>query len=217
MAVNDIELGQPAKPIKPVQSKKKLSGKRKAQIIALFIIGLAMWLGWQKLNAPVTGQIVATKTTSQHKISKPEEKPATSSIKNSYFDLSLPGGYRVQSASQSPPGLSYQQTIIKPSALGSAVINIAIKPMPEGGMSGDSSYQLRAQSPSRFSLIQQVVNGESLVLASDSQSASVVAFWPHAGKLATISVSSALANPSTDNNLQQKKILLTVLTAWNWQ
>ena len=201
----------------PQRAKKRLSRKRKVQLCSALLLLIAMWFGWRQLNAPVSGHPVITKDSPKPKALKPKANTSATSLDNAYFQLSLSNGYRPQSASLAVPGLLYQQTIIKPSVYGSTIINIAIKDVPEGGLAGDPSYQLRVRSPARYAITQQIINGESVVVASDAQSAAMVAFWVHGGYLATISVSSGLANPSSDGNSEQLKVLQPLLAAWGWK
>lgn len=130
--------------------------------------------------------------------------------------MALPIGYRQQSASQDTPGLLYQQTIIKSSMSGSLVIAIAIS-SNASGLSENTAYNLRLRDPVRYKMTTQVIKGESVITANDTQFEAVAAFWVHADKLATISISSGLQNPATDNNTEEIKVERTLLAAWQWQ
>ncbi len=184
-------------------------------LLTLFIL-IASGIAFGRIiSAPSHGRI----TTSSSKFKASSPKPTTtpaSDIQTEYFQITLPAGYKQQARSQTVPGLLYQQTIIKPSMSGSLVISIAISSLG-GGLSENTSYRLRTQDATRYKLATQVVQGDPVTITNDSQSASVVAFWPHGDKLATISITSGLQNPTTDNNASEINALQPLLAAWQWQ
>lgn len=195
-----------------------LTRKRKIQIAAVLLVALGLWFAWRQISAPVEGTAVVTDASKQlNQSNKKLKTPAAADIKTDYYSLALPAGYRTQSTSSSTPGLLYQQTLIKPSTTGSVVISIAVKVLPEGGLAGDSSYQLRAKTPARYVMTSQTVNGQSVTLASDAQAGAVTAFMTSGGRMATISASSGVSNPANDNNDTQKRALQPVLEAWRWR
>lgn len=182
-------------------------------VIAAAIVG---W-GVHQLTAPVHGRPTSGGTVPRTKrLAKPAVLPA-SNLQNDYFQLALPTGYRVQAGNAETPGILYTQTLIKPANFGSLIVVIAVKAMPEGGLSEDSSYRLRSQQTTRYKLSSQTLAGESVQIANDSQAAAVVAFWPHSGYLATISVTSGISDPGADDNADQVAALRTLLAAWQWR
>jgi|GEM_PF-5935487 len=202
---------------KNVAKKKRFSRRTKIQLIFVFLIIFGLAYAWHQISAPVVGQKIVTKNALKKQVTTTKPTAPASDITNPYFSLSLPQGYRPQANNQAVPGMLFQQTIIRPSSFGSVVINISVKQLPDGGLQGDSSYQLRIKSPARYTMSQLNVNGETVMMASDAESAAVVVFWVHGGYLATISASSGLGNPAQDNNETQKKALQPVLDAWRWQ
>ena len=178
-------------------------------VVSLLIVGVV-----RHVSAPVHGRNVAVDVKLQPKRQTTATPPATT-VQADYFQLDLPTGYKPQAA-QTVPGLLYAQTLVKPSTMGSLLINIGIKNLPEGGLSGDSSYRLREQS-ARYRLSSQTVHGETVQIANDAESAAVVAFWPHGGYLATISISSGLGNPAADDNATELAALQPLLKAWQWR
>jgi hypothetical protein len=183
-------------------------------LIGLLLLLTVVIVVFRVISAPVHGRQVPVdrQLTPKPHVTAPT-LPA-SNVQSNYFDLPLPAGYKPQAA-QAVPGLLYSQTILKPSSFGSLLINISLKPLPEGGLAADSSYRLRQQT-SRYHLTSQSVDGDTVQLANDTESAAIVAFWPHGGYLATISVSSGLGNPAADDNRQELKALQPLLTAWQW-
>jgi len=204
-----------------VAAKRKrfawLTKKRKIRIAILVVIVFGLWFAWRQISSPVEGTTVVTDASKSLNQSKKPKTPGATDIKTNYFELALPAGYRTQSTSTSVPGLLYQQTLIKPSTMGSVVVNISVKTLPEGGLSGDSSYQLRVKNPARYSMSSESVNGQQVVLASDAQAGAITAFMTRGGYLATVSASSGVSNPSGDNNETQRKVLQPVLEAWRWR
>lgn len=180
--------------------------------LLFFAVLVVVWL----VSAPVQGHNTAVdvpihKTTSKSAATAPATTPQTS-----YYRLSLPPGFHVQAASQSVDGLLSSQLLTKPGALGSLIINIAIKPLPDGGLDNDSSYRLRELQTSRYSLTSESHAGDTVHISNDQQSAAVVAFWPHGSYLATIGISSSIDNPATDDNADEIATLHTLLANWTW-
>lgn len=170
------------------------------------------------LSAPSQGhQVPATDhQLASRQTARPQPVAPVSTLDNSYFSLALPPGYLAQ-APTALTGLLYSQTITKPGDFGSLIINLAVKGLPGGDLSQDSNYSLRLGQADRYTLSRQTVGGETVYVANDHQSAAVVAFWPHDGKLATISVSSGLADPSTGDNSDELRALQPLLQAWRWR
>lgn len=191
---------------------------RRRLIVGLIVLLLLfIWSAVHWLNAPSRGHIIPTDQAKLTKTAPVIKAPPAATLENNYFVLALPLGYAVQSDNQTPPNLLYSQTVIKTGDFGSLIISIAIQNLPAGGLSADSSYQLRTGQPARYQLTSQVVHADMVQIASDTQSASVVAFWPHRNYLATISVSSSLDTPSSDQNSEQLAALQPLLNAWQWR
>lgn len=187
-------------------------------VLGLCLLGLVLVVIVVKiLNAPSQGHIIAAKdhlTTQKRTVTK--ATPPATTVDNSYFSLALPPGYNPQTPA-TVSGLLYSQTLTKPGAMGSLIITISIKQLNADGLSGDSSYHLRETQADRFKLSQQTIGGDIVHIANDQQSAAIVAFWPHVGYLATISISSGIGNPSTDDNADELKALQPLLAAWQWR
>ncbi len=195
---------------------KQTVQRRKYWLIIIVLLGV-IGVFAHTVSAPVKGHIIPIDVKLKHsnKVA-PAHLPATS-VQSSYYNLDLPAGYRVQDSSTSVPGLLYQQTLIKPSLGGSLIISIAVKAIPEGGLAGDSSYQGRVNQGNRYQMRSQSISGDTLTVANDTQSASIVAFWPHGAYLATIGISSGLDNPATNDNIDEITILQPLLKDWQWQ
>ncbi len=182
----------------------------------MFSILIVAGIAFERIiSAPSHGRITTSSSRFKPSSSKPTAAPA-SDIQTEYFKLALPAGYKQQAGSHAVPGLLYQQTIIKSSMSGSLVISIAISSLGSG-LNENTSYRLRIQDTARYKLATQAVQGDKVTITNDSQSASLVAFWPHGDKLATIGVSSGLQNPAVDNNVDEIKALQPLLAAWQWQ
>ncbi len=182
------------------------------------VLAAGVGLGLHVLSRPVTGHTVAA---SEFKLPASQTKPAlelpSSSIASAYFQLNLPPGYRVQAAHQTAAGLLYEQALVKPSASGSVIIEIALKALPAGGLSEDSSFALRQQQADHYRITSQVIAGDMVKIAADSQTTAIAAFWPHARYLATIGVSSGVSTPGTSDNSTEQAALQPLLAAWRWR
>jgi hypothetical protein len=171
------------------------------------------------VSAPVTGHTtkIDVSLAKKQPTSSPRIDTQPSAVTNTYYTLNLPVGYHVQTGASTPVGVLSNQVITKPGALGSLIINIAVKALPDGGLENDSSYRLRLLQTDRFSTTSQTYRGETVHVSNDSQSAAVAAFWPHHGYLATIGISSSLDNPAADDNAEELSALKVLLDAWRWQ
>ena len=188
------------------------------RIVAFVLVVLAIGWAVHMLAAPVHGKTVAIdQKIGLQTVPKARPTPPASQDDQAYFSLSLPPGYQVQ-ASQNPGGTQlYSQTIIKPGQLGSLVINIGIRMLPDGGLDADPSYHLRTTQTNRYRLTTTSVSGETVHIANDSGSTSVVGFWVHGSYEATLSVSQGVDQPGENSNDEQLQVLKTLLAAWSWK
>lgn len=202
----------------PPSSRSPLRSRRSWLWLGIAIVLAAgVVLAARFLSAPSQGhQVPATDHLASRQTARPQPAAPAGTLDNSYFSLALPPGYLAQ-APTAPTGLLYSQTITKPGDFGSLIIILAVKGLPGGELSQDSNYSLRLGQTDRYTLSRQSVGGETVYVANDHQSVAVVAFWPHAGKLATISVSSGLADPSTGDNSDELRALQLLLQAWRWR
>jgi hypothetical protein len=193
-----------------------LRSKRARLALALGVLLLILVIVGRHLMAPVHGRATKSDIKPQKTLSSSETESSPSVVNQQYFSLNLPAGYVAQEA-LTPGGTQlFSQTIIKPSGFGSTLINIGIKNLPEGGLSEDPSFTARQQQSGRYQLTIKTVNGETVHVANDRESAVVVAFWVHNKYLATISVSQGINNPAADDNIAGLKVLDVILQAWQW-
>lgn len=183
-------------------------------VVSVFVVAITLFA--LKLNAPSKGTINTnpkpiTKKQSQNSESAPQTQ------QNSYYTLQLPAGYTSLPASNPTAGILYSQSLTKQLAIGHLIVSIAIKPLPEGGLEGDSNYQLRLSQPNRYTIQTDQVDGETVRIANDQQSSAVVAFWPHQQYLATISLTLGFDGPPSDGNASEIAALNQILQGWDWQ
>lgn len=191
--------------------------RRKYWLFGLVLLGITGIIA-HNLSAPVHGHVTSVDlklAKHAHPPAAPQLPPAT--LQNSYFSLSLPTGYRVPADSPVVPGLLYEQTIIKPSSTGSLIISIALKNMPDGGLESDSSYQSRVRQADRYHFRTQIAQPDTVTVANDAQSVSVVAFWPHGGYLASIAIATGVDSPVVNNNNEELAALQSLISGWQWQ
>lgn len=170
------------------------------------------------LSSPAQGHITTPDKNLKLTSKRPTQRPAPSFGSDSpYYSLSLPGRYKLQSAGQTMPGLLYVQTLVATSGFGSQAISISLTQIPDGGLAAVPAYQLRTQPGGHYTASHRDINGQNLELFNDTESAAVVAFWPHNGMLAVISASNAIQDSTSDGNKAQLDALLPVLTGWQWR
>lgn len=180
-------------------------------VVVIFISGFATFLA-----RPAEGK----NTFVDLPIKRPTHRSATlpaSTLDNQYFKLMLPVGYRISGGQNNTGDALRVDTIIKPSGFGSAIISVAIVTKPSGGVSELTSYRVRAEASSSYQIADKTIGGDQLKVASrlGGEAGEVVAFWPHAGYVATIAVSSGEAANGSDIDINQA-ILQTILKNWQW-
>ncbi len=197
---------------------RRLAKRWKIGGTVLITVGLCAW-AMQVISAPQYGELIKIQDFNKiksvnHKLS-PEAPPST--IESAYFQLKLPVGYRLQPTTQPVASLLYQQMLIKPSVSGSLVISIALRELPAGGLQDDSAYALRQARSEQYRITTQTTGEDVVRLVADTSSSAVVAFWPHAGYLATISISSGVSTPGSNDTHEQQAVLQALLAAWQWR
>ena len=158
--------------------------RRLIGLAAIGVLCIGVWLVVRLLEEPAQGRIIAAPHDSLVTQAPPKQVSPAATLQNSYFTLPLPSGYEVQANPQTPAGVLYDQTLIKSGDLGSLIIAIAVEQMPDGGLSSDPSYRLRQQQPAEYQLTTKVIDGDTVTIANNPESAAVVAFWPHGNYLA---------------------------------
>jgi hypothetical protein len=185
-------------------------------VTALIGVCLLALMGYV-LNAPAKGTIVENPKLKLKPSANAVPTTAPLQQSNTYYSLHLPVGFSSLSSPSTPAGLLSAATLKKNSASGTQLIAIAIKNMPDGGMTNDSAYQLRSSQSAHYTLTTQSVDNDQVRIATDTQSAGVVAFWPHGNLLATISISETYDDPSSSSSTVLSSTLQTVLQSWQWQ
>ena len=198
-------------------SLRLFKNKKRLIKFAVFIVFVVIISGIAaKLNAPAKG-VVNQHPKAQSKPRLVAAQSAPSTQQTAYYELNLPAGFAVVPSAAPPNGILAVQSLTKQLAIGKLVIAIAVKPLPDGGAQADSAYQLRIVHPERYTFTTKTIKGDTVSIANDSQSAGVVAFWPHQGKLATISLTMGFEGPPGDGNADELEQLQTILSAWQWR
>lgn len=197
---------------------KRRGHRRGNYILALamlFVLG-AVWGLSRWLSSPAegsTGQVSRLQPTAA-KV-QPTDAPDVAKVDtNPYYSLAVPAEFQVQAQQSTTPGLLHSQNIIKRGSMGSLLIAIAVKTMPEGDLGADPGYRLRANDPDRYA---KTMLSHGVVLMNDRDQAAIAAFWPHGDRMATISVSSGIDNPAMDENRDAVEALQTLLKGWQWR
>ena len=188
-------------------------------VFAFILLVIALIIRF--LDEPSTGHNIAAQGVPKLVGSSAPPKQATptpaQTLTNSYFTLSLPPGYAAQAGDPTPAGILYDQTLLKNGDFGSLIITVAVRDLPTGGLSEDSSYQLRQKQTAQYQITNQTLRGEIVRVASDTTTGAVVAFWPHGSYLATISVSSGTDTSSGGDASNETTDIQPLLNAWRWR
>jgi hypothetical protein len=167
------------------------------------------------LSQPSTGTRATVGTAAPRQV-KPTNMPASPDagiVTTPYFQLSLPAGFSSQGAQQ-VAGLLYQHSFIKPGELGSTLVSVSLK---ESTLAEDSAYRLRQQKTEQYQMQPLDIGAYKLIAAYDLESGGVVAFWQHQQYLATIALSTGIANPSSANQKQSTAVVRQLVEGWQWQ
>ena len=200
----------------PLMRARKHHPRASVVSTVLLVIVTTVLIG--KLAAPASGHRVAVdRSIAQPKPHATVQAPA-STLDTTYFSLKLPLGYLLQSSQSGGAGMLYTATIIHPSIDGSRIIGISISQLPAGGLSESSAYRARTLAPQTYAVMPLKVSGESINLATrlDHEAGEVVAFWPHATILATLSISTGMAASESDQ-VSNEASLRTLLKNWQWR
>ncbi|MDB5176267.1 MAG: hypothetical protein JWM81_1125 [Candidatus Saccharibacteria bacterium] len=206
--------------LKKPEFKQKLL--RRKSVILLFlaaVVGLAVYATITVLSAPAQGTTIhsgSTAAAAKQSIAVIPKQEATPD--NQYFSLTLPAGYHVQENSViTTASTLYTLNLTKPGAMGTLLVAISIKPLPPGGITEDTSYAMRSSQPEKYMLSTATIAGRPAPISSDRQSGAVTAFFSSDRYLATVSMSSGLGNPGTEEQRQIIAALTGLLALWQWR
>lgn len=181
-------------------------------VVVLLVIGTVVHI----LASPVKGRQVPVDSSLIKSAPKATPQTPAQNLGSSYFTLALPPGYTVQAQTGTVSGQLYSQTVLKTSVDGTLILAIGVKTMPDGGLSGDSSYTFREQQQQNYQIQTKTYNDEAVSIASDVGGDGVVAFWPHGAYMATVSVSSGLSDTGGEI-ADEQSALAGLLGAWQWR
>jgi hypothetical protein len=202
-----------------MKANKNTHRKRNVGISLLLLVAASIGVHSLTSSSSVGKQVaVDEKVVTTDGIQAPVTQVRTPAqqVASPYFTLALPVGYNPQPLSTAA-GLLFAQTILKPGSMGSQIIQVAVKNLPSGGLSGDSSYTLRQSQPATYVLTAKSYQGETVELADSTQTATVTAFWAHGAYEATITVTDGVDNPADGTNQDIMHVLQGLLADWQWK
>lgn len=85
------------------------------------------------------------------------------------------------------------------SGMVSKILTLSITKFPSGQLKDDASYYMRTLHPERYKITERVIKGDKVAIAANTQEYQLTAFWPHAGKMLTFSLSGVTADTDTVN------------------
>jgi len=158
-------------------------------------------------NQPVEGTIIQTAGSTGN--STPKDKYLTTT----YYSTLYPARYKLSPKPTNSASID-AVVLIAHQQSGAGVgskITLTIVPMPEGGVTEDSSYKLSAGRPDLYALTEDQYGSDNVQIATRSDpSYERVILWPHGSYLLTITLTAGAQTQFIDNELQ------TVLTNLQW-
>ncbi|HVX24604.1 MAG TPA: hypothetical protein VG992_04695 [Candidatus Saccharimonadales bacterium] len=182
-------------------------------LAVLVVLVAVIWVD-RILTAPAVGHTETPQLKVAQTAPKTQAVPPASRAANQYYQLALPPGYTPQASTQ-PSGLLLAQTILKPGAQGTLIINIGVSRLSAGGLAANSSYKLRANDTQTYAASE--LDGVTVFTRLDGMNGEVVAFWPHGSELATISVTDGVGNAGSGDVATDRASLDTLLKLWQWR
>ncbi len=110
-----------------------------------------------------------------------------------YLSFTYPDTF-IARPNQEQGGATLQRNILYSNGAGILTLTVTVTSLPSGQLDDDPSYRMRTLHPETYALTPQTVQSEHVVIAKGIGSFEEVAFWPHAGKLATIALSGSTAS-----------------------
>lgn len=144
------------------------------------------------LAGSANGTVVAKKESS----SAHARSDSSYELDGEYLSFRYPSSFTVSGDQPTDTGF-LQQNRLSSTTAGSQSLVVTVSNLPSGQLADDPSYHMRELYPATYHLTLQAMHGERVVIAARFDSFEEIAFWEHAGKLATIALSGTTTNRST--------------------
>lgn len=174
-----------AQDIKPVSHKRRKFKKLVITLIVLAVIGgVGYFLARQMLVGPAIGTIITTVPVSQ--ATPPAEE--LQQFEGKYMTFAIPVSYEKQPQKPTESNSLESHTFVS-SGMSSKIVTITVTSLPSGKLSDDASYYMRTLRPERYKMSEMTIMGEKVAIAENKEEYQRTAFWAHAGKMLTFSIS----------------------------
>jgi hypothetical protein len=198
-------MGEVPPPIKT--SRLRWRNRAVITLSLLVVSGVAIGQVVRGLAGPAAG----TTTTKQVSSTTKPKAASRYRLDGDFLSLTYPDSFTVV-PNQTIDASMLQKNLLHRSSGGSLSLTVVVTSLPSGRLDDDSSYLMRSLRPETYQIAPQTVQGERVVVATRQDSFEEVAFWSHAGKLATIALSGSTTDLAATRNLYQQ-----VLQSVEWQ
>lgn len=170
-------------------SRRKKIGIVAAILITLLAAGAVLL---SLVNGPAKGTI---KTSEESTTQRANLDLASKQLRGEYFTLvhSATYGSSTDTSSDNPRALE-QHTLLKELYPGYERIVITIFALEPGGLTQESSYQLRLQKPEQYTRTEETLGGHEMVVFTASDKSEVTMFFANQSFVATVAVTSTTSS-----------------------
>jgi hypothetical protein len=176
--------------VTPPAKKKRSWGGRIAWLGAMIgmgaVLGLVIALGLKFVDGPVSSKM---QTNLKALEATPTPLAASSVLSGINFEFAYPGVFD-QVGNVKNDASSLEQYNISSKRQYSRLIAVNVRPLASGKLDDDSSYKFRLINPKDYRSSNDSVGSESVGLMTKNDSTEQTLFWPHKGKILTISIAS---------------------------
>ena len=150
------------------------------------LVGLAIVGVLKFANDPVSGSVATA--SSLKKSTDPTPAP-DGTLRGLYASMNYPGVFNQVSQVKTDANALEQYNLGSSNSY-RRTITVDISNLPSGKPHDDSSYRLREIQPDNYTPSSKTVNGETVYVMSKNDGSEVSWFWPHAGKMLTVAVTT---------------------------
>jgi lipopolysaccharide export LptBFGC system permease protein LptF len=173
---------------------EKRPGSRFAWLVALAVVGALIGLVIVVFMKFVNGPVSATATTTLAEVkATAAPKPTTNQLAGLYFDMVYPGIFDQVGRLQNDTH-SLEQYNISSKKDYRRTMAVSVRDLEANLLDNDSSYKFRKINPKDYKEHTDKLGGEPVAVMAKLDNTEVTLFWPHQGKILTISITSSNPN-----------------------
>lgn len=204
---------RPQKAPKPVRIRKKWPRKRKV-LVTLAVLAVLAGGGIYGANRTLTGPAVGTVVNTMPAVTR-KPQVELKQFDGTNFSLAMPVTFTEQAVrpgTNSGTNNIETRTFMSNEMITQVLVTTVTK--LTGKLEEDPSYMLRTQDSSKYKMKSIVLKNEKVVIftANDTQQMQQTAFWPHGGRLLTMTLSGV----ATDVQVTTAQFD-DMLTSVNWR